>query len=91
MVMAGSVTAAVDDSAAVGASGLSLNVGGNRAGVIASDCGCEDVGSVEVVGPGVDDDVVLTIAAGGRTSISTKSSWLPDCSEAGSGSGGCGG
>lgn len=85
MVMAGSVTAVVDDSAAVGASGLSLNVGGNRAGVIASDCGCEDVGSVEVFGAGVDDEIVLAIAAGGRFSISTNSSWLPDCSEAGFG------
>lgn len=89
MVMAGSATAAVDDSAPVEESGLSLNVGGNRAGVIASDC--EDDGTVVEFGAGVDDEVVLAIAAGGRFVISTRPSGEFGCNEAGSGCGACGG
>lgn len=85
-MIAGSATAGFG-SEPVGASGLSLNVGGNRAGVIASDCGCEDEGSVDVLGAGADDDAVA-IAAGGRSSISTELARMSDCIEAGSGCGG---
>lgn len=86
---AGSATAAVDVSATVEESGLSLNVGGNRAGVIASDC--EDDGMVVEFGAGVDDEVVLAMAAGGRFAISRKLSGESGCNCAGSGCGACGG
>jgi hypothetical protein len=89
MVIAGSVLAGVG-SEVVGASGLSLNVGGNRAFVISCICGCEGEGAVEVFGTGLDDGAVA-IAAGGRASISTEWGRLPDCIEASSGCGGLGG
>lgn len=91
MVIAGSAAAAVEESAAAEASRLSLNVGGNRAGVIASDCGCVDDGSVEVFGAGVDDEAVLVMAAGGRFVISTRSFVVVGCNDAGAGCGACGG
>src|ERR1700712_5631464 len=89
MVIAGSVLVGVG-SEAVGASGLSLNVGGNVAFVISCVCGCEDEGSVDVFEGGVDVDAVA-IAAGGRFSISTEWGELRDCVDAGSWCGGFGG
>lgn len=70
MVMAGSAAAGAG-SKDVGASGLSLNVGGNRVVVISCVCGCENDGSVEVFARGVDDDA-FAVAADGRVSISTE-------------------